>query len=320
MNDAGSLSVSVVICAYTEDRWDSLCKAVCAVKQQTLPPHEIVLTIDHNPKLYARSLAGIDGVTVIENKYEQGLKGARNTCVETASCDIVVFLDDDAVPDPDWLEFLLAPYEDARVLGVGGISEPRYLTEKPDWFPDEFNWVIGCTYRGMPETAGPVRNFHGSNMSMRRNIFATLDGFRIGYSCDETELCIRLGKQWPTALLIYDPRARVFHDVPVSRTTWHYFRSRCYFEGNSKAVITFLAGAQNGLATERVYTRRILPQGFIRGFLDAVAQRSLKPLARSGAILAGLGFTTAGYLAGRTRPATEARKRGYSGPIGDKSE
>ncbi|HLI56097.1 MAG TPA: glycosyltransferase, partial [Actinomycetota bacterium] len=49
------LRFSVVVCAYTERRWDDLVAAVASLKAQTDPPFEIILSIDHNPELYARA-------------------------------------------------------------------------------------------------------------------------------------------------------------------------------------------------------------------------------------------------------------------------
>ena len=48
-------TVTVVICAHSEDRWDDLVAAVTSVKQQTYRPAEIMLVIDHNPKLQSKS-------------------------------------------------------------------------------------------------------------------------------------------------------------------------------------------------------------------------------------------------------------------------
>jgi len=116
--------------------------------------------------------------------------------------------------------------------------------------------------------------------------------------CEETELCIRLRKRWPDALLLYEPRARVSHKVPVARTRWSYFRSRCYSEGLSKALVSRLVGAGDGLASERSYTLRTLPAGVARGLRAALSDRSLHGISRAGAIVAGLSVTTAGYVVG----------------------
>ena len=48
------------------------------------------------------------------------LSVSRNIGIAAAAGDIVGFIDDDAVPHPDWLDRILAPYRDPRVGAVGG--------------------------------------------------------------------------------------------------------------------------------------------------------------------------------------------------------
>jgi len=52
--------ISVIICAYTEDRWNDLISAVESVRQQTLPATEIIIVIDHNPDLLKRIQEQVD--------------------------------------------------------------------------------------------------------------------------------------------------------------------------------------------------------------------------------------------------------------------
>ena len=47
-----NLTVCVVICAYTFDRWDDILAAVASVRSQTTAAQEIVVVVDHNPDLY----------------------------------------------------------------------------------------------------------------------------------------------------------------------------------------------------------------------------------------------------------------------------
>ncbi len=303
--------VSVVICAYTEERWDDLVEVVESVQRQTEPAREIILVIDHNPRLLARVRAEIEGVISIENTQVRGLGGGRNSGVAQAVGAAVAFVDDDAVAQPDWLALLVAGYADAGVLGVGGAPMPNWLAGRPAWFPDEFNWVVGCTYRGMPATRAPVRNLFGCNMSFRREAFDVLGGFRLGYGCDETEFCIRARQHWPDRTVLYEPRAVVFHKVPGTRGRLRYFLTRCYFEGRSKAVVAWLVGTQDGLASERAHVLRALPLGVLRGLVDVVSTRKLDGLGRALAIVAGLAATGAGYLGGRFSVQAAARERGY---------
>ncbi|MFL5516501.1 MAG: glycosyltransferase family 2 protein, partial [Gemmatimonadales bacterium] len=202
--------VSVVICAYTADRWDHLLAAVESVRCQSAPPAEIIVVIDHNPGLFERARAHLADALVVENQEPRGLGGARNSGVAVANGAVIAFLDDDAIAAPDWLEQLTAAYDRADVVGIGGSTEPAWLGARPPWFPEEFNWVVGCSYRGMPRTAAPVRNLHGCNMSFRRQVFEAVGGFRLGYGCDETEFCIRIQRHSPQGILLHQPGARVY--------------------------------------------------------------------------------------------------------------
>lgn len=298
--------ISVVICAYTEERWEAMLDSVRSVQAQTLPPRDMIVVIDHNPALLARARAGIQGATIIENHEPRGLSGARNSGIAAAHGQIVAFIDEDAAAAPDWLERLCAAYTDASIIGVGGSIEPVWLAGHPSWFPDEFNWVVGCTYRGITKHTAPVRNLIGCNMSFRREAFEVVGGFRTGVGqigdsmlrCDDTEFCIRLAQQSPEGMFIYEPQACVYHRVPSSRTQWSYYRTRCYTEGLAKALIARLVGAQDGLSSERAYTLRTLPVGVIRGIGDVVLRYDIAGLLRAYAIVAGFALTVAGYARG----------------------
>jgi GT2 family glycosyltransferase len=314
---AAPADMSVVICAYTEDRWNELLASVESVQKQSVEAAEIIVVVDHNPALLERARVELPPVVVVENREPQGLGGARNSGIAAARGSVIAFLDDDAVASPNWLAEFAKEYEDDDVLGVGGAIEPVWLEGRPRWFPDEFGWVVGCTYRGMPESPARVRNLIGCNMSYRRRVFEVLGGFRLGYGCDETEFCIRVGRRWPGKTLLYVPAAKVLHQVPPGRARWAHFSSRCYFEGGSKAVVSWLLGAQKGLESERAYTLRTLPAGVLRGFSDALLRHDPAGVARAGAIVAGLAITTAGYARGKLSVVSAARRRGWDDGPGE---
>jgi len=301
--------ISVVICAYTEERWDQVLAAVGSVRTQSLPCDEIVVVVDHNRALHDRLAAALPDVTVVENREARGLSGARNTGIARARGDIIAFLDDDAVAEHDWLKFFADSYADPAVAGVGGLVLPRWETARPSWFPGEFDWVVGCSYTGMPRRRAPVRNLMGSAASFRREVFDLVGGFRSGLGrsgdrrplgCEETELCIRLRQRAPGSVLLFDNRAVAWHLVPESRCRFSYFRSRCFAEGLSKAVVAASVGAGDGLSAERHYTTRTLPRGVARGVADLL-RGDPSGLGRAGAIITGLAATAAGYLAGSLR-------------------
>jgi GT2 family glycosyltransferase len=300
------LDVSVVICAYTDERWHDLVAAVSSIHQQNTPPREIIVVIDHNPHLLEQVQMHLPSVIALENSGPQGLSGTRNSGIAKAQGALIAFLDDDALAEPDWLVQLSRHCEDSQVLGVGGVVEPVWLDKRPVWLPEEFYWVVGCTYRGLPETAQAVRNPIGANIAFRREVFETVGGFRSGIGrvgkypvgCEETELCIRAHQQWPERIFLYQPQATVFHRVPGNRTSWRYFCARCYAEGLSKAVVTRYVGVKDSLASERTYTLRTLPKAIMRNSRDVLFRADLTGLLRAGAIVVGLAVTVIGYFMG----------------------
>jgi len=301
--------ISVLICVYTEKRWREILAAVESVRNQSLKSLEIILVVDHNPTLRDLLVTEMPDVIVLENGEAQGLSGGRNTGISVARGDVIAFLDDDAVADPDWLKYFADCYSDPAVLAVGGMTLPNWETGRPKWFPTEFDWTVGCTYLGMPKSRAEVRNIMGGNASYRREVFDLVGGFRtnIGRAagkrpmgCEETELCIRVRQARPGAVLLFENRSVIHHLVPENRERFSYFTSRCYAEGLSKALVAQNVGSQDALSSERSYATRTLPKGVARG-LWATMRGDLWGVPRAAAIIVGLAATAAGYLVGSRR-------------------
>jgi GT2 family glycosyltransferase len=299
-------SLTAVVCTYSEQRWPLLQRALESLRQQMRTPDHIVLVVDHNEALRQRACPAFPDVQVVSNDDAPGLAGARNTGVSAATDDVVVFLDDDAFAEPRCLEYLLAPYTNPRVMGAGGAALPVWPLARPRWLPAEFDWVVGCSYTGLPAITAPVRNPIGACMSFRRSAFERAGVFTTGMGrtsadamgCEETEFSIRLQQAVPGSMLVYVPQARVRHSIASERTRWRYFMSRCFAEGRSKARVARSVGSRSALATERAYTTRVLPSAALRG-LEQGLKGETDGLLRTTAIGAGLAATTAGYVGAR---------------------
>ncbi|MFH8612386.1 glycosyltransferase family 2 protein [Streptomyces sp. NPDC018029] len=304
---------SVVICVYTEDRWEDILAAVSSVRAQSRAALETLLVVDHNASLLDRltkEYKETEGVRVLANAGPRGLSAGRNTGIAAARGDFIAFLDDDAVAERDWLRYFAEAFEDPRVLAVGGRTLPAWESgRRPDWFPEEFDWVVGCTYKGLPRGRVRVRNVLGGNASFRRTAFAAAGGFATGIGrdgdkrplgCEETEFCIRLTRTRPDAVLLIDDRSVIHHRVPAARERFRYFRTRTYAEGLSKALVSRSVGAAKGLESERRYTTRVLPAGVARGLRDAALGRP-GGAGRAGAIVAGVLTAAGGYVLGSVR-------------------
>lgn len=301
--------VSVVICAYDEARWGDLQRAVASVCDQEAHGGvvETIVVVDHNRALHCRATEmwkDDERVRVVANAHGRGLSGARNTGVEHATGVVVAFLDDDAAAaTPGWLLSLTSALDANDVVAVGGAARPVADGATPAWWPAEFNWVIGCSWIGLPSETATVRNVIGCNMAFRRDDLVAAGGFaeslgRVGTlpaGCEETDLCIRITNASPGSRVLYVPAAAVDHRVPVSRSTWRYFWRRCLAEGKSKAAVSRRNGGQRALSSERAYVVRVLPRAVLRALRD-------RNLRRAGAIVAGFAITTAGYALGQVRP------------------
>lgn len=301
----GEPSVTVIIAAYTQERWDSIVAGVASVLSQSPPPLELILAIDHNQGLAERARKHLDGVTVVESTEPRGASGARNSGVKNSGGEILVFLDDDQYAAPGWLRSLCTHFSDPDVLGVGGGITLAWPQDRPRWFPREFDWAVGGSYRGMPEVAAPVRNVWSGNMAIRRSTFDTAGGFRPGFGKlenssrpEDTDLCLRVLDAFPSGHWQYEPLAEVAHIVPPERSTRRFFLNRCWSEGRGKAALATMNGVDASTASERRYATRVLPGAFLRETARGICRADTGALERAVAILLGVLYTAAGFAVG----------------------
>ncbi len=300
-------SVSVAICAYSTKRWQDLQASVASVLAQLRPDDECLVIIDHNNELLdlaTHTFAGTPRARVVASTGERGLSGARNTAITASRGQIIAFLDDDAVAGEGWLRGIAATLAEPDVWGVGTAAVPQWPGgERPRWFPPEFDWVVGCSYRGLPTETTAVRNVIGAAMAFRREAFDLAGAFssdvgRVGVAptgCEETELCIRLRQKRPKAVITYLPHISVAHRVTQDRVKRRYFLRRCLGEGRSKARVSRLVGADDALLSERAYVRSVLPRAVLRE-LGRGLRGDLGGLTAAGFIILGVFAAGIGYV------------------------
>jgi GT2 family glycosyltransferase len=303
------VTVAVVICCYTQARLFDIVAAIESSRAQE-PAPRVIVVVDHNPDLLDLLAGRYPDLTVTPNRFARGLSGARNTGIAESDEDVVAFLDDDAVAEANWLPAICTEFDDEAVFAVGGHIAPAWDGERPSWFPAEFDWVVGCSYVGMPTSRAIVRNVIGANMAFRRATLVAVGGFgaelgRVGANaagCEETELCIRAARR-TGGTVIYQPAARVRHRVTPDRARPAYFVRRCVAEGRSKAIVRRMHPGGAGLGVEGSYAVRTLGLGVVRGLREAVRHRRGAPLSRSAAMILGLVCTGAGFVAEGVRGA-----------------
>jgi GT2 family glycosyltransferase len=302
--------VAVIVCAYTLDRLDDLTDCIESLHTQSTRPDEIVVVVDHNEVLSqrVRRLAQDSAwnLAVVDSLGTPGLSGARNSGIAATNCELLLFIDDDAVADPAWLDEMVAPFAVPTVSAVGGRIDPAWPDRRPDWFPPHLDWTVGCSIPTLPDDGGPIRNMYGASAAFRRSELEAIGGFptelgRVGADgagCEETEVCIRIRQRTPTAQVWYAPRSRVSHRVTDQRATVGYVLRRCLAEGKSKAMLSRRVGADVATSDERDYAVHIARA--VGGDLRA-ALRTPSRLRRATVLVAGLGAAAAGYLMERAR-------------------
>jgi cellulose synthase/poly-beta-1,6-N-acetylglucosamine synthase-like glycosyltransferase len=299
--------VSVIICAYTLERWELLTKSLLSVAQQDQPPIEVILCIDHNHEMYERCGAEFPVTLasapwpfrVIENRYDSRLGGARTSAAEIATGDVLAFLDDDAFATPSWLRCLTAAYADPGVVAVGGAPIASYESPRPRWFPFECNWIFGCAYRGLPEHRAPIDHVIGANMSIRREALMSWGGFQSD-NHDDMDLSHRTIHAYGPASVLYEPEAVVHHFVPRARLTWNYFWRRCYFVNRGKVAAFRGMDQASNLRAELRFARRSLSRALVKESAELLRGDPYAPV-RYLALVSALALGGAGAISGRLR-------------------
>lgn len=243
-------------------------------------------------------------VTIHCNEENRGLSYSRSRGVEEASGDVIAFLDDDAVASPDWVAQLVAAYEQTDAIAVGGRMVPDWVAGRPSHLPEEFLWLVGANYENRLEPWTEVRNTLGSNLSIRREVFAEVGTFdeQVGLSgtsqlqAEETELCLRMHEAFGRGVL-YNPDAVVAHKVYAFRTRPSWLVRRAFWQGYSKRAIESLGSEGPGEA-ESDYLRHLAFEagpGRVKGLLTGPSVAGLQQLCMLVVLTVAVGL---GYLYG----------------------
>src|SRR5689334_18371511 len=274
-------TVSVVVCTHTERRYALVRECLSSLAANTVRPHELVVVVDNNPALLQRLCADPSVDAQILPSTGRGVSAARNTGVAATTSELVAFIDDDAVAEPDWLAELCRPFENPAIVATGGRIVPRW--EQPNrLLPDELLWAVGSTYTGHPVHPQAITRPVGCNMAATRDALDAVGGFPVDFgpsgpaakshSNEEIALALQLRAAFGERSIWYAPAALVRHFVPAHRGTWKYLWHRCLAEGISKADVRMRYGAA-ALGYDRGYA--------IRTLLPAIARYATRGALRA---------------------------------------
>ena len=256
------IEISVILCTYSPSS-ELLKENFTALFKQDLPGTQVeLIVIVNNPfpepivsevKCLYKILLPIQQKTFpmkVFVEHQVGLSYARNTAVQNAKGNIIVFIDDDMIPSPNWLSRHWQIYEKhPDAVAVGGDVKGRYETSLfPKWLTPETKSILTIFHLHNKITRLSKSDWlGGGNISFRKRVFDIIGYFRTDLgrkgknllSCEDTEFTYRLqraniGNQY------YDPLAYVYHYIPKWRLTKEYNRERWYWQGISEAYFDLI--------------------------------------------------------------------------------
>jgi glycosyltransferase involved in cell wall biosynthesis len=211
--------VGVLICTY--QRAGQLREALAGLRRQTLAPDEVLVVARPDDAPSRAVVAETTGLLLREVLVERpGVVAARNAGLEVSTAEVLAFLDDDAVPDPDWLERMAAHYDVPDVGAVGGRDRVFH-----DGVPVEegvrrdvgtLTWYgrfVALHHRGAG-AARDVDHLKGVNMSFRRGRFPDIrvDELLRGHGAQvHEEASVTLEVKRRGYRVVYDPAITVDH-------------------------------------------------------------------------------------------------------------
>jgi GT2 family glycosyltransferase len=251
--------LSVILCTY--NRRNMLLSALASLRRQTLPYEQFeVIVIDNGStdgtlqavRSYVNAGAAHKKRTEdIWHVYcltepQSGLAYARNKGMQVAIGEIAVFLDDDTLADPHFLEHLLLAYEQTGADALGGRVELRWEAQRPYWLSEDMLDMLGYFAPFKVRTPLPnFMNFSGCNFSVKTEVLRKIGGFSltlnkrryVPISMDIDDLCQRLRKAGYT--LWYDPAVVVAHRAHAARLKRSFFIGRAYWHGRSAVLARY---------------------------------------------------------------------------------
>lgn len=254
MSDIEALDCSIVVCTY--NRAASLGDTLRALRALEVPPAVSweVVVVDNNSKDDTRAVVedATKGFPRLRYFFQplQGLSHARNMGIEAARGDLLLFTDDDVLPEPDWLVRIVDGMRAHQADAGGGYIAPIFEVPPPVWLTERFYGFLAVRsertddYRIEFASQAPF----GANMAVKRAVFDRVGLFdvtrgrsgKVLASGEDGELFERILAAGLSAWFIGN--ARVHHKVEAFRLTKRYLRRWRYQSSRNIALSRGLAG------------------------------------------------------------------------------
>jgi glycosyltransferase involved in cell wall biosynthesis len=199
--------ISVVVCTFNGSK--TISKNLEALSKLQYPNYEAIVVNDGSNDIteaVVREYVSKYGFRLITTE-NRGLSNARNTGLESATGEIVAYIDDDAYPDPQWLTYLANEFKRTNHVGIGG---PNITAENDGPIADCVSNSPGNPVHVLISDTD-AEHIAGCNMAFRRSVLKEIGGFdpQFKIAGDDVDVCWTLQKRGHT--LGFSPSAMVWH-------------------------------------------------------------------------------------------------------------
>lgn len=244
--------ITVILCTYNRDKY--IYNVLKSVAENDYPrsEYEIVLvnnnSTDNTEAECRRFAADFPDITFryfVET--QQGLSYARNCGIHNALGDLLVYVDDDATVNKDYLRTYADFFaRNPHTMAAGGPILPVYETAEPAWMTHYTRQLVtGKLYLGDKEREFPKGAFPGGgNSCYRKSVFDAVGCFNVelgrkGNSLIGAEEKDLFDKMTTRGIKFYYlPTAILYHIIPEKKLTTDYFNRLTYGIGVSERYRT----------------------------------------------------------------------------------
>lgn len=204
--DPASVAATVVVVTH-ELAVDELERTLTALDAQTANRYEVVL-VDNGRGLEPTRFSAYESLReIVRLERNRGPNPARHVGTERAAGDVVIFLDDDALPADDFVAAHRRAHAEHDIVAARGKVLPRTDTV--------FNRV--GTHGDLGDRPGPYPINTEGNCSFDRATFLSYGGFPADvWGHEGLALSHRIRQHEPRERLLYYPDAVVYHDFATS--------------------------------------------------------------------------------------------------------
>jgi len=270
------INISVIICTY--NRANSLADTLlCLTKQSYEAVNWELIIVDNNSNDNTKEIISQYSKKLPNLTYkfepQQGLSYARNLGINSAHGSIIVFTDDDVLPEIDWLEQIQNNMEKYNCDACGGYIAPKWEVPPPAWLTDIFYGFLAIK----TDTNGPRQLSiddelpFGANMAFRKSMFSIYGLFdtqkgrkgNILAGGEDIEMFERIIHA--NCSVYYFPDIKVTHKVEAFRIKKNYFR-RWRFQSSKNIAMAFTFEGSRRIFGIPLYLIHQTARAFIKSF------------------------------------------------------